>query len=79
MEAKEAIYADKDGNIVELGSDPDRPTFLLVAKGMEIPYEIEEKMKKKKPATPAPPEKKKDLPQMIQSRQKRIVRPKHKR
>jgi hypothetical protein len=79
MEAKEAIYEDRDGNIVELGSDPDKPTFLLVAKGMPIPYEVEERMKKKKPATPAPPEKKKDLPQMIQSRQKRIVHPKHKR
>jgi hypothetical protein len=79
VEAKEPIYADKDGNIVELGSDPDRHTFLLVAKGMEIPYEVEEKLKKKKPANPAPPEKKKDLPQMIQARQKKIIRPKHKR
>jgi hypothetical protein len=83
MEASEPIYGDKDGNIVELGGDPNTPTFLLVAKGMEIPAAIEEKMKKKKAAAPNPalkePEKKKDLKEAIDHRHKRIVTVSHKR
>lgn len=59
MEAKEPIYQDESGNICELSTDPDKPSRLLVAKGMEIPPDVEEKMKKKKPAHDVPHEKKK--------------------
>ena len=46
MVAKENIYQNAQGEIVELG-DPNTVCFLLVPAGAEVPRDVEEKMEKK--------------------------------
>lgn len=82
--AKQAIYKDARGNIVERTNNPMQHCFLLVPKGAVIPPHVLEKLKKKEAAESAPvkllpPELDADATKAIESRQKRIVRPSRKR
>lgn len=85
MIAKQAIYKDAKGNIVERTNNPMQHCFLLVPKGAVIPPHVLEKLKKKEatesagPAKLLPPELDGDATKAIESRQKRIVRPSRKR
>lgn len=84
MIAKQAIYRDAKGNIVERTNNPMQHCFLLVPKGAVIPPHVIEKLKKKEAAEsaaakPDPPQPEPDATKAIENRQKRIVRPTRKR
>lgn len=84
MIAKQAIYRDAKGNIVERTNNPMQHCFLLVPKGATIPPHVIEKLKKKEAAEsvaakPEPPKPEPDATKAIENRQKRIVRPTRKR